>query len=394
MSFISYAQNFEDVMLWRALKHVDQGFYVDVGANDPIVDSVTKAFYDVGWRGINIEPEDQWFEKLVSDRPRDINLQCAAGSIEGDLEFYVIPNTGLSTLNLKIAEKHELEGGYTKQVKTVPVRTFTDICRQYCVNPIHFLKIDVEAAEKAVLEGLDLKIVRPWIIVVESTLPTTQEEDYDVWEPMLVAADYRFVYFDGLNRYYLAAEHQELSSAFNYPPNVFDDFAMFGVASHTFCNKLNEDKNLIEAENSSLKLEMKESLLVLSDSQAVIQKRDADLKAAEQNLKASLGEFAAAEKANSQLEQQLAKKSEQLATKDIAQAEYASVKNVLQQELDKANQHLNVLSGQFAAAETTTSQLEQQLAKKSEQLATKDIAQAEYASVKNVLQQELDQANQ
>ncbi|HZF37393.1 MAG TPA: FkbM family methyltransferase, partial [Blastocatellia bacterium] len=46
MSFISYAQNFEDVMLWRALKHIDRGFYIDVGANDPDLDSVTKAFYE------------------------------------------------------------------------------------------------------------------------------------------------------------------------------------------------------------------------------------------------------------------------------------------------------------------------------------------------------------
>ena len=44
MTFVSYAQNMEDVMLWRALKDVDQGFYVDVGANDPNVHSVTKAF--------------------------------------------------------------------------------------------------------------------------------------------------------------------------------------------------------------------------------------------------------------------------------------------------------------------------------------------------------------
>ena len=41
MTFISYAQNFEDVMLWRALKHVEKGFYVDVGAQDPVVDSVS-----------------------------------------------------------------------------------------------------------------------------------------------------------------------------------------------------------------------------------------------------------------------------------------------------------------------------------------------------------------
>ena len=64
MSIVSYAQNFEDVMLHRALKNIDQGFYIDVGANDPEIDSVTKAFYDMGWRGINIEPVAEWFEKL------------------------------------------------------------------------------------------------------------------------------------------------------------------------------------------------------------------------------------------------------------------------------------------------------------------------------------------
>ena len=52
MSFVSYAQNFEDVMLWRALKHIDCGFYIDVGAQDPVIDSVTKSFYDHGWRGV------------------------------------------------------------------------------------------------------------------------------------------------------------------------------------------------------------------------------------------------------------------------------------------------------------------------------------------------------
>ena len=43
--FVSYAQNFEDVMLWRALKHVENGYYVDIGAQDPVFDSVSLAFY-------------------------------------------------------------------------------------------------------------------------------------------------------------------------------------------------------------------------------------------------------------------------------------------------------------------------------------------------------------
>jgi hypothetical protein len=56
MPFISYGQNSEDVVLWRALRDIGTGFYVDVGAGDPKEDSVTHAFYERGWSGINIEP--------------------------------------------------------------------------------------------------------------------------------------------------------------------------------------------------------------------------------------------------------------------------------------------------------------------------------------------------
>ncbi len=64
MTFISYAQNFEDVMLWRALKHVERGFYIDVGAFSPDLDSVTRAFSERGWRGINIEPNPHYLAQL------------------------------------------------------------------------------------------------------------------------------------------------------------------------------------------------------------------------------------------------------------------------------------------------------------------------------------------
>ena len=43
-AFISYAQHGEDVLLWRALSGVKNGFYIDVGAFHPINDSVTRAF--------------------------------------------------------------------------------------------------------------------------------------------------------------------------------------------------------------------------------------------------------------------------------------------------------------------------------------------------------------
>ena len=235
--FVSYAQNHEDVILWRAFKNIEQGFYIDVGANDPDIDSVTKAFYERGWHGINIEPVPQWHARLMEARPRDLNWAVAAGAKKSSLTLYELPDTGLSTSSLEIAKRHEGERGYTKQEITVPLETLDSICEAHAVGDIHFLKIDVEGAEKQVLLGLDLKIRRPWILVVESTLPNTQLEDYEEWEELITAHDYRFVYFDGLNRYYLSAEHQELELCFRAPPNVFDDFV---TANHWQAEQLVE----------------------------------------------------------------------------------------------------------------------------------------------------------
>ena len=56
MAFRSYAQNFEDLMLYRALGKVERDFYIDIRAQHPEIDSVSKAFVDKGWRGVHVEP--------------------------------------------------------------------------------------------------------------------------------------------------------------------------------------------------------------------------------------------------------------------------------------------------------------------------------------------------
>src|SRR5690242_3468104 len=69
MTFVSFAQNFEDVMLWSALKDVEGGFYIDAGAAEPEEFSVTHAFTLRGWHGINIEPAHRPFRQLSQARP-------------------------------------------------------------------------------------------------------------------------------------------------------------------------------------------------------------------------------------------------------------------------------------------------------------------------------------
>lgn len=227
MAFISYAQNFEDVMLWRALKHIDSGFYIDIGAWSPDVDSVSRAFYENNWRGINVEPNPRFYLQLLDRRPRDINLCLAVSDTCGELDFNFLSTPGLSTLDDEIAQKHRKAGCSIDRQK-VKVATLAEICRSH-VPPgqeIHFLKIDVEGMEESVIRGNDWSVFRPWIVVVEATLPMSRQESYATWEHLLLSADYRFAYADGLNRFYVPAEHSELANTLIYPPNVFDEFVL------------------------------------------------------------------------------------------------------------------------------------------------------------------------
>jgi FkbM family methyltransferase len=226
MAFVSYAQNQEDVMLYRALQDVKQGFYIDVGAQDPVIDSVTKAFYDRGWHGINIEPNEEYIEKLRSERPHDVNLATAAGRETGVVTFYEVAHTGLSTTNSTYAQRHS-EAGYQVERREVPCTTLDRICAEYDAATVHFLKIDVEGSERAVLEGFSLDTVRPWLIVVEATEPNSDQEVFAQWEDLLLARRYRFVYFDGLNRFYAAEEHGDLAGHFLRPPNWFDQYVTY-----------------------------------------------------------------------------------------------------------------------------------------------------------------------
>ena len=74
MPTVSFAQQGEDVVLWRALRHRPPGFFIDVGAHHPVGSSVTKIFSNAGWRGVNIEPLASLIPLFDEDRPNDINL--------------------------------------------------------------------------------------------------------------------------------------------------------------------------------------------------------------------------------------------------------------------------------------------------------------------------------
>ena len=212
-SLDSYAQCEEDIILYKLLSHIDNGNFIDIGCAEPVLLSVSYLFYKLGWRGINIDPRTDAIREHENIRPDDINLNVAVSNKRGKFTFWEC-GTG-STFDEETVNR--LGADNFKKTES-EVLLLNDILENLKWDkPVHFLKIDVEKHEREVLEGIDLKTCRPWIIAVESTLPATNIPCWNDWEDCLLNNDYKFIMMHKINRFYAAAEHYDkIMQNYNY----------------------------------------------------------------------------------------------------------------------------------------------------------------------------------
>lgn len=215
---VSYAQNREDLIVAGFFGAEEDGFYVDVGANEPDRDSVTRLFYERGWRGINIEPLAQHFRQLQQQRPHDTNLNVGVGNKPGEMVLReYTAGTGLSTLSDVMKEEYK-DGKNSAAIKFVDhkvrIQTLAQIFSEQKVDRISFMKVDVEGFEYEVLAGNDWEKYRPELLCIEAN-----HIEHD-WHPILEKHNYKKVFFDGLNEYFVADEHKERAEQFSYVDSI------------------------------------------------------------------------------------------------------------------------------------------------------------------------------
>jgi len=161
-----YSQDNQDSYLeTNVFKGYKNGFYVDVGAHDGISYNNTLYFEkNNNWTGINIEPIKSVFDKLVSNRPDNINLNYAICNNEGETEFYCNTNytemiSGIKdtfhSKHLERLERENNETGSTTEVIKVNTRKLETIFDENKVSHVNYLSIDVEGAEFEVIKSIN-----------------------------------------------------------------------------------------------------------------------------------------------------------------------------------------------------------------------------------------------
>src|SRR5262245_38005653 len=225
---VSYAQRFEDLHLMGCFGASSEGFYIDIGSGHPVHDNASFAFYLAGWRGITVEP-NPWLARLTrAVRPRDHHVEALVGARPGEATFYLVDEFhGFSTMIEDHARAAQAQFGKASHPIAMPVTTLRELCEKHAPRMFDFLKVDVEGAEQDVLLNGDWQNFRPKVVVVEALAPYTLAPAWPAWEPFIAKHGYRYVWFDSLNRYYVAEEAGDLAHRFDAAPAAFDDVFQF-----------------------------------------------------------------------------------------------------------------------------------------------------------------------
>ena len=166
-----YSQYGQDYILYQLFNDKKDGFFVEVGCVDGKHLSNTLVFEEMGWRGMLVEPHDDYIDLLIKNRPRSIVCHCAVSNENKDEVILHSDNMcSLSTLN-SLNEKELKNYGKTVadfREMTVKQRTLQSLFDEHHISSIDVLSLDIEGHEVEALKGINFEKVRPTVMVIEA----------------------------------------------------------------------------------------------------------------------------------------------------------------------------------------------------------------------------------
>jgi FkbM family methyltransferase len=163
-----YGQHAEDALLFCALAPSRRGFYVDVGAFDPIEGSNTYKFYRHGWRGLTIEPNPARAWRFGLLRGGDRHLTVGVAKEPATIDYFEFNIAMLNTMDPERARSVVADGHPIVRTRQIPCRRLDSILAEYAPGKqIDLLNVDCEGADLTVLQTIDFVEQRPTVIVME-----------------------------------------------------------------------------------------------------------------------------------------------------------------------------------------------------------------------------------
>lgn len=173
----SYSIFGEDKVLKMYLPET-RGLYLDIGAGDPKFGSNTYFLYQLGWKGVCVEPIKKNIKKHKKSRPRDIQTQaCVVGpGASKSIEFYEYIAHEFSTDSQQRVKELRDSGIHHEDSYSVLAVELSELNQNARPMDPFLLDIDVEGNEYEILLGNDWVLFSPRVISIEEwTSPIYKE---------------------------------------------------------------------------------------------------------------------------------------------------------------------------------------------------------------------------
>ena len=192
---------FQDNLVWQYFSCRHEGFFIEVGANDPVDGSLTWLLEQNGWRGILVEPQRRLYETLKSRRPASqvVCAACTAPEKRGQMDLHIPAGNldGFATLEPNL---EDLYIEYERAEKTEALPLDEVIERAGPGQKVDFVSIDTEGTELDVLRGFTLEKHEPGLVLLEDKGQSLDKHRH------LVRHGYKLVKRTQLNNWYVPRE--------------------------------------------------------------------------------------------------------------------------------------------------------------------------------------------
>lgn len=105
-------------------------------------------------------------QKIIRVRPKDIVLNYGLAPEAGKLTYYMMNSDKINSFSAEEVKEYVKLGYQVIGTKSLSVVTINQILRKY--GKVHFLSIDVEGLDFAILKSLDYENFAPICICVET----------------------------------------------------------------------------------------------------------------------------------------------------------------------------------------------------------------------------------